>query len=253
MLPSGEFHGYNQKETSMSLLNAAKAKNLNTQESDVLGGSYTVESNVYPAGVKMAYLDKSPKGAIFVALELALLVDGKERSHKESVYISNQAGGFTYKDKQGNEATLPGYLTVESICKAALGKSLVDVETATKSIQVYDYTQKDNVVKEKEVLIELLGKKFEAAILNIVEDKTTKADDGTYVPTGETRTKNELAKVFNEDGFTSLEVENKATEPKFKAAWLEKNQGKVINKATGAGKGVKTGSVAKPASAPLFG
>ena len=238
----------------MSLFASIQNANIQTKEEDVLGGSRTVPSNVYPAGIKLAYLDAAASGAICVVFDFAMLVNGKERNHKETIYISNKNKEFTYKDKQsGEDKPLPGFVTVDSICKAVTGKSITELSTEKKTIKVYDYDQKAEVPQEKEVLMDLIRGKLELGIIETIVDKNVKTDNG-YVPSGETREQNELSKVFNEDGLTQLEKESGATEAKFKAAWVEQYAGKKINKSKGAATGAKAGGVSKPATAsPLFG
>ena len=251
----------------MSLFASIQNANIQTKEEDVLGGSRTVPSNVYPAAIKLAYLDSSKNSkAICAVFDFALLVNGKERNHKETIYISDGKGCFTYKDKQsGEDKPMPGFVTVDSICKAVTGKSITQLSTEKKTIKVYDFDQKAEVPQEKEVLMDLLRGKLELGILEVTVDKTAKNESydpsqpkqGTnlpYLPTGETRDQNELSKAFNEDGLTQLEKESGATEAKFKAAWVEQYAGKKINKSKGAATGAKAGGVSKPAAAsPLFG
>ena len=238
----------------MSIFSAVQNANLTTKEEDVLGGNFTVPTNVYPAIVKLAYVDKSAKGAINVVFDFAILVNGKERSHKETIYISNAAGSFTYQDKKtGEDKPMPGFVTVDTICKAITGKSITQMTTEKKLVKVYDYTQKAEVPQEKEVLMDLVRGKLELGIQELTVDKTVKSDTNEYVPTGETRDINELSKVFTEDGLTLVEKEAGATETKFKEAWIKQYADKKINKAKGKAAGAKAGGVAKPAASPLFG
>ena len=238
----------------MSIFSAVQNANLTTKEEDVLGGSFTVPTNVYPAIVKLAYVDKSAKGAINVVFDFAILANGKERNHKETIYISNAAGSFTYKDKKtGEDKPMPGFVTVDSICKAITGKSITQMTTEKKMVKIYDYTQKAEVPQEKEVLMDLVRGKLELGIQELTVDRTEKSDTGEYVPTGETRDTNEVSKVFTEDGLTLVEKEAGATEAKFKAAWIKQYADKKINKAKGKADGAKAGGVSKPAASPLFG
>ena len=238
----------------MSIFSAVQNANLTTKEEDVLGGNFTVPTNVYPAIVKLAYVDKSAKGAINVVFDFAILVNGKERNHKETIYISNAAGSFTYQDKKtGEDKPMPGFVTVDTICKAITGKSITQMTTEKKLVKIYDYTQKAEVPQEKEVLMDLVRGKLELGIQELTVDKTVKSDTGEYVPTGETRDINELSKVFTEDGLTLVEKEAGANEAKFKAAWIKQYADKKINKAKGKAAGAKAGGVAKPAASPLFG
>lgn len=238
----------------MSLFAAIQNSNVQTKEEDVLGGSRTVPSNVYPAGIKLAYLDKSPKGAICVVFDFALMVNGKERNHKETFYISNAAGSFTYKDKKtGEDKPMPSFVTVDTICKAVTGKGLAELSSEKKMVKVYDYDQKAEVPQEKEVLMDLVRGKLELGILEVTVDKNVKSDTG-YVPSGETRDINEVSKIFTEEGLTLVEKDAGKTETKFKEAWIAQYADKKINKAKGAASGAKAGGVAKQATtSPLFG
>ena len=238
----------------MSLFAAIQNSNVQTKEEDVLGGSRTVPSNVYPAGIKLAYLDKSPKGSICVVFDFALMVNGKERNHKETFYISNAAGSFTYKDKKTSEdKPMPSFVTVDTICKAVTGKGLTELSSEKKMVKVYDYDQKAEVPQEKEVLMDLVRGKLELGILEVTVDKNVKSDTG-YVHSGETRDINEVSKIFTEEGLTLVEKDAGKTEAKFKEAWIAQYADKKINKAKGAASGAKAGGVAKQATAsPLFG
>ena len=239
----------------MSLFAAIQNSNVQTKEEDVLGGSRTVPSNVYPAGIKLAYLDKSAKGAISVVFDFALMVNGKERNHKETFYISNAAGSFTYKDKKtGEDKPMPSFVTVDTICKAVTGKGMTELSSEKKMVKVYDYDQKAEVPQEKEVLMDLVRGKLELGVLELTVDKTVKDASGAYVPTGETRDTNEVSKIFTEEGLTLVEKDAGKTETKFKEAWIAQYADKKINKAKGAASGAKAGGVAKQATAsPLFG
>ena len=238
----------------MSLFAAIQQSNVTTKEADVLGGSFTVPSNVYPAAIKMAYLDKAETGTIYVMFDFALLVNGKERSYKESIRISNTAGKFTYTDKKtGEEKPNIGFATVDSICKAVTGKAIHQLSTEKKTVKVYDFNQRAEVPMEKEVLMDLIKGRLELGILETIVDVKTKASN--FEPTGETKVTNEISKAFTADGMTPLEVENGATETKFKDAWIKQYADKKINKAKGAATGAKAGGVTKPApqAGALFG
>lgn len=235
----------------------AAAQNVKVEEKDVLGGgSFTVESNVYLGGVKMAFIDAWASGSLFVNLELALMVDGKERSHKEIITISNKAGEFTYTDKKsGEKMPMPGYALVDELFKAVSGKGFNDQAPAIKGVKVYDKELKAEVIQDREVFMDLIGKKAQFGILENEVDKTTKdAMSGEYVPTGETRKENTLAKTFTESGKTLSEAHINV-EPKFIETWKERYAGKLQMKAKGKGKsGVATGSpIPQTASASLFG
>lgn len=239
----------------MSLFAKAQqaTQNMKVEEKDTLGGSFTVPSDVYKGGIKMAYLDAWASGALYVGFEFALLVDGKERVHKEMITISNKAGSFTYTDKQGDAVTMPGYVMVDSILRAATGKGFADQTPVVKGVKMYDSAAKAEVIKEREVFMEAVGKKLNIAILEQEVDKTAKDPvSGTYVPTGETRKENVVSKVFDFDTNKTISEIKAGAEAKFCNDWVAKYKGQVVNKV----KGNKAGAAGTPqaqAGAPTVG
>lgn len=229
----------------MSLFAKAQqaAQNVTVEEKDTLGGSFTVPSNVYAGGVKMAYIDAWKSGALFISLELALLVDGKERTHKETITISNKEGAFTYLDKRsGEQVAMPGYAMIDTLCKTITGKGFTEQVATTKGVKVYDAEAKGEVVQEREVFMDLLGKKIHFGILEQEVDKTAKDPmTSEYEPTGETKKENVLDKVFTEDKKTYLESVAQQ-ESKFMGQWLTANEGKLLNKVKGKKDGAKAGA-----------
>lgn len=245
----------------MSLFAKAQqqAAQVKVEEKDTLGGGFTITSGIHPAAIKMMYLDAWSSGALYVAIELAVLVDGQEKTHKENITISNKAGEFTYKDKKTNEdVPMPGYAMVDTMLRLATGKGFNDQDVQVKSIAVYDKDAKGNVNKDKEVIMSALRQKLKVGILLQTVDKTTlNQSTNKYEPNGETREENVIHKVFDfETDKTLLEIQsNKDAE--FHKGWTERFAGKVINKAKGAAKGnagVKSGAPAQAgADNPLFG
>lgn len=232
----------------MSLFAKIQQANIQTEEKDVLGGA--LPTNVYDGGIKIAYLDAAKSGAINFTLEAVLLVNGAERSFRETFYISNKDGGFTYKNREGKDEPLPGYTIVDSICKAACGKALNELVPEVKMVRV----KHDAEPEQREVFMELLGKRLKLGIANEVVDRTAKNDStGKYEPTGETREQNTINKVFDEEGFTTLERETNKETPEFMNAWIKKNAGRVFNKAKGKanGSGAVAGKPGQPANKDL--
>ncbi|WP_028022219.1 hypothetical protein [Enterovibrio calviensis] len=242
----------------MSLFAKAQqaAANVKVEDKDTLGGSFTVPTDVYVGAIKMAYIDAWKSGALFVSIELALLIDGKERAHKETITISNKAGEFTYTDKQtGDKRPMPSFAMVDSLFRLASGKGFNEQTPSLKTVKTYDATLKTQVDSEREVFMDVLGKKIHIALTEQEVDKTTKdAMSGEYVPTGETRKENVLSKVFDAERRTSAEA-NAKTEPKFIEQWLEANRGKLVNRVKGnKGNALKSGAPTQSVQAQtLFG
>lgn len=242
----------------MSLFAKAQeqATNVKTEEKDVLGGGFTFPGGIHKSGIKMMYLDAWPSGALFVAVELAVLVDGQEKTYKENITISNKAGDFTYKDKQnGEDKAMPGYATIDSLLKLATGKGFAQQSPEVKSVKVYDKDAQGEVPKEKEVFTEALRKTLNVGFILANVDKTSKNEStGKYEPTGETREQNEISKLFNDALQTINELEaNKPAE--FHKGWTERFAGKTIDKAKGKPKGAPTAGAPNAAGSenPLFG
>lgn len=229
----------------MSLFAKIQQANVATEEKDVLGG--TLQTNVYDAAIKIAYLDAAKSGAINVTVEAVLLVNGSERNFRETFYISNKEGSFTYKNRDGADEPLPGYVTVDSICKAACGQPLNSLNPEVKSVRV----KADEDPVQREVFMELLGKRLKLGIIEETVDRTSLNESTKkYEPTGETRDQNVVGKVFDADGFTALERDASKPEPEFMNSWVKKYAGKKINKAKGKPKG--SGAVAgAPAAGAL--
>ena len=214
------------------------------QATDNLGGSFTKESGIYEAVVKMAYAGASDKGARFIQFIFELA--GKE--YKETVYFTNRAGQNSY-EKNGKKFPLPGFTTIDDVCKAATGQPFSAQDTEEKLVKVYDRTAKAEVPTIVPVLVDLIGKNVVLAILKITENKSQSDGNGGYITTAETRDVNTIDKVFNEDGFTIIELAEKAPAPVFQGAWSTRNSGKTRDKTTPVAAGGKPGAPGRPAPA----
>ena len=231
----------------MSLL--ANAKGLETKDTDFLGGK--LSTDVYLAAVKMMYIDKNERGTVFANIELVLKTANGTRNYNETIYMSNSKGEFTFIDKKNNKPTpLPGFVTVDTLCKMATGKGVNEQETARKTIEVYDSKTKSKVNAEKEVVMSMLKQKVQVAIVQEVHHKNAKDASGNYVPTAETFTSTTIKKVFNAEGLTQTEVDAGKSEGEFKEAWLKANKDKVFDKTVKVANGATAGGVAKSASKP---
>ena len=231
----------------MSLL--ANAKGLETKDTDFLGGK--LSTDVYLAAVKMMYIDKNERGTVFANIELVLKTANGTRNYNETIYMSNSKGEFTFIDKKTNKpAPLPGFVTVDTLCKMATGKGVNEQETARKTIEVYDSKTKGKVNAEKEVVMSMLKQKVQVAIVQEVHNKNAKDASGNYVPTAETFTSTTIKKVFNAEGLTQTEVDAGKSEGEFKEAWLKANKDKVFDKTVKVANGATAGGVTKSASKP---
>lgn len=216
------------------------------------GGSFLWDSGVYKANIEMVYLDQAKSGAVSFNI---LLKNEEGKELKEAMYIKSgdKKGNKTYYEKDGKQFPLPGYSTANSLCISAVGKPLHEVLGAVekKMVNIYNSELKKEVPTERPVPMELVGKTITVAVHNIVEDKNIKNDAGEYVPSGETRGKNECKFFGNAEGL-STEEKQKGEEPKIFKAWAEKNDGIVIDKTSGA-KQNKAEVAPAPSASSMFG
>lgn len=229
--------------------------NLTTQddinhETDSVGG--VLDSGLYGTTVDMAYLQKSKGGALGVVLTLKDVANGRE--HRETVYVTSgdAKGNKNYYERDGQKHYLPGFNLMNSLCLLTVGKELGELAPVKKTVKVFDFDAGKELPKEVDVLEELLGQEALVGIKKVIEDKRQRGDDGQYHPTGETREKNELDKVFRaKDKMTTAEIRAQAEEAAFYATWEQKWAGKTHDKSTkDAG---QAGAPATGGSAPAAG
>jgi hypothetical protein len=197
------------------------------QEDRLGGGGYLVESGVYEAKVKMAYITTAASSAA-KAMNLVLEVDGKEL--RERIWMTNKLGKPTY-EKEKKKFMLPGYEAVNDLCLVTTGHPFSEQEIVNKTIKVYDFEQKAEVEKNLPVVKSILTLPLYAAVLLVRENKTAKDDAGDYVDTAETRDFNECDKFFHiKTKKTVVELKRGGDikeEDMFISLWSEKNKGQL--------------------------
>lgn len=224
------------------------------QETDSVGGNAPLESGLYPMTVAMAHLNKSDGGALSLVLTLK---DTNGKEVKQALWMTSgtaKGGNNYYIDKNGDKQYLPGYLQANSLCQLTLGKEISAMVTEEKVIKLYNATAKAEVPTKVQVLTDLIGQDILVGLIKQTVDKTTKNDQGVYLPTGETRDENEIDKLFRAaDRMTSAEIRAQATEASFAATWEAKWAGKTKNKSKGADANGGTAGAPRAASAPGAG
>lgn len=232
--------------TSLSLPTGIKAE----EERDSLG-SGPVPSNVYAGTVELVYMDKSEGGAMSVNIHFKT----DDRTLRQTVYISNKKGEFTYKDKDGNAKPLPGYSQMNAFFQALTGKGIDQQTLENKTIKIYDFEAKAEKPVERQVFMDAIRKPLAIGVLLVSEEKTTK-ESGYKDGTGEFRESNEFDKFFDaSNGLTNVEKKAGDTEPKFLEQWKQKNVGNVkVKKAKNPGTpgGAKAGAPAAGSAPSLF-
>lgn len=223
------------------------------QAEDRVGGFTPFESDIHTGEIKAFYGGKSPGGAKFIQLIVA--VDGKE--YRETVYVTNKQGQnfFHPKDKAGNRDTskkvpLPGFTIINDIALVTVGKELHQLDFEDKVVNVYDFDAKKELPKTVPMAMEVIGEKVSLGILQILESKKTKQGD-EYVATNEDRTVNTINKVFHtESQMTVVEAQEGAESAAFWDKWLTSNKGKVQDKRDKNPQAGNAGRPPKPGAAP---
>jgi len=202
-------------------------------ESDVLGGFKVYDSGVYTAKIELAYAQKSPKGAMGLHLVFKM-PDSSEMRNTLYVTSGDLKGNKNYyENSQGEKNYLPGFNQANALCLLTVEKSLSELDTEEKVINLYSPETKSEIPTKVQMLTDLLGKEITLGLLKQTTNKNVKDADGKYQPTAEIREENEIDKMFRAiDGLTKVEIDAKETDPKFLQKWKKKWEGKVKDKTT---------------------
>ena len=213
----------------MSFFSDVQQTNNLEESKDYVGGSYApLATDVYDATIKYAYATEAKSGA--KGIVFGFDVAGKE--HSETFWVTNK-NKQTYYTKEGKNYPLVGYELAEAVALLGASKKLTDLTTSEKIIEVYNWEQRAKVKTAVNMFTELLGKEVKIAIQLIREFKKTKQGN-EYVDTDEIREHNQINKVFRKkDSKTVNEVRAKKDEAEFMNQWLDKWQGKVVDKTGG--------------------
>lgn len=197
------------------------------QQDRLGGGGYLVESGIYAATVKLAYITEA-SGSKAKAMNLVLDVGGKEV--RERIWMTTKEGKPTY-EKDKKRFMLPGFEMVNDLSYVTTGLPFSEQTIQNKVIKVYDYDAKAEVEKSLPVVTSILTKPLLAAILKVRENKREKDSAGDYVDTAETREFNECDKFFHKDTEkTVVELKrggNIAQADMFHTLWGAKNTGEL--------------------------
>ena len=223
----------------MSLLKNMKSEGLETQE-DRLGGFSRKETNVYPLDIKIAYITESKNGAL--GLNLIGTINGQE--YREPViWFTNRDKENFYKDKDsGKKKPLPGFVTVNNLCRLAVDKELFELDTEDKTVKIYDPEEKKEVPKSVPCITELHGSKVLVAVVEQTVNKSEEDGKGGYRDIADSRDENFIEHVFHAEYEATVNEltkmgEAKAEgkdipEPTFLKMWVEKYAGKKRDKRT---------------------
>ncbi|WP_370242942.1 hypothetical protein [Marisediminitalea sp.] len=218
----------------MNLANL-KTKDSISVDQDRVGGRRILDTDVYGLTIELAYLTLSAKNAY--ALNIQAKTEDGATVNQQFWMTSNEDKGCknTYVDNNGDEQYLPGFQMANTLALLTAGCEIAEVETAEKTINLYNPELKKEAPTKVTMFMGMLGKQVKAGIQRQTVDKRVKNEAGQYVPSGETVDVNEIVKFFRyRDDLTVNEILAQAEEAAFIKVWLDQNKGNVINKAKGA-------------------
>lgn len=269
----------------MSNIFAGKKAAAEKVEDDFLGGGGALETDIYPATIKTAYIGKA---AASDAQNVTLLLDVNGREVRQQIWVSNRNGDVTYKDKKdGSEKNLPGYNQVNSLCMLVSSKEMGEMDVEELTVKLYDFDAKKELPQAVDCFVELHGENIQIALQKQTVDKTAlDQNTGKYEPTGDTRDINEIVKFFPEDKLVTISdvaefirglggnfndvleageigkaiANMDEANSSYAEKWLDRNKGQTYDKSVGKGsaegktlaKSSGGGGGAKKAAASLF-
>ena len=218
------------------------------QESrDTVGGNGPLDSGVYPATIKAVYLKKSAGGALSANIHMD--IEGREIRQALWITSGDAKGNRNYYERDGQKRYLPGFELFRSLSLMTTGKEPSDLEPEDGVMKLWNPDEKKELPTEVPLVKELTGAQIQVGLMRERVDKTERADDGSYVPTGETREQNEVDKFFHaENGLTLVEALAGETEGKFINTWRDKWTGQVRDKSTGGTEAPAGSAPATPAA-----
>lgn len=232
---------------------AAKAE----VEDDYVGGGGVLDTDIYPAEIKYAYIGKAANSEAR-NLTLCLKINGMDITRQ--IWMTNRDGDVTYQDKKTKEVkNLPGFNQVNGLCMLLASKEVGNMDVEEKTLSLYDYESKKEVPQAVDCFVELHGLKLQVAVQRQTVDKTEKNEStGEYEPTGETRDTNEFIKFFPEDRLVTISevahfikslggdfedvlndgdlgkaIAKMQEDGDYATKWLEKNRGETWDRSTG--------------------
>ena len=188
------------------------------------GGRTLLDSNVYKAVVKQAYLAAYDSGARYAAITLD--IDGKE--HEERLLLTNSKGEGYWTDRDGNPQQFAGLTRLDELAFAAGYPNTQASGIAPGNVRMWDKDAKSFVLKQHPTVLTGLRDKTVAVALQRVEQNKTKKNQNTnkYDKLNEKEEINVIQKFANLAGMTQLEAAKGINPPVFMEAWKTKWAGK---------------------------
>ncbi len=164
-------------------------------EDDFLAGSGTLDTDIYLAIIKTAFIGKALHSD---ARNVTLLLDIDGKEYRTQIWVSNRNGDVTYEDKKTKEPkNLPGFNQINSLCLLIAGQEMGAMDVEELTVKLYDFEVKKELPQAVDCFTALHGEEVMVAMQRQTVDKTKKNEaTGVYESTGETRDQNEVVKFF---------------------------------------------------------
>lgn len=196
------------------------------QETESVGGGrILLDSAIYPAKIKQAYMDAYDSGARFASITLD--IDGKD--YEERLLLTNGKGESFWTDNDGAPQQYSGLTRLEELVFAAGFPNIQAAGVAPGTIRAWDKDAKAFVLRQHATVMgNLHGKEVLVALIKVNQNKQKKnPNSGKYDKLNENEEVNQIDKFSNLQGQTLLEAAKNVNPPQFMAAWKEKWSGKV--------------------------
>ena len=187
-------------------------------------GSFVLNTGIYKATVKSHYLTNNAKNAV----EAHLTLDINGGDHNFTIALTwdgdNSKIGSIVKDfktKQGGvfKKVKPGYVTLNSLTKITMGKSLKEVSQVKKMVEVQNWETKNKEKKQAYVIGGLDGVKFNVGIIHKQYESQTNH---------KIKDTNTIDKIYNENNQTLSEIENNSNST-YAERFMSEKAGKIFD------------------------
>lgn len=187
-------------------------------------GYSVLSTGIYKATVKSHYLINNAKNAV----EAHLTLDINGGDHNFTIVLTwdgdNSKTGSIVKDfktKQGGvfKKVKPGYVTLNSLTKITMGKSLKEVSQVKKMVEVQNWETKNKEKKPALVIDGLDGVKFNVGIIHKQYESQA---------SGKLKDTNAIDKIYNENNQTLSEIENNAPSA-YAEKFMSEKAGKIFD------------------------
>lgn len=226
-----------------SLFGNAVEVSADVKRTDYIGGRGPLDTGVYDATVKMAYLVNSQSSAAKGAL---VIFDVNGQEVRETFWATNKEGKNTYEDKKTKETRYQdGFVKLDDLALLTTGKGILQQDAEEKLVKVYNFTERKELPENKNVLVDLIGKDVRIALVRQTVNKQSKGDDGVYVKTVETRDENVIEKFISAKTGKTVAETLEEKEATYVTEWAKKNEGKTRDRTS---KDVGAGTAGAPPS-----